>query len=77
MFRYLRKKLMLCIFLVALFLALKRHIPEIGNTIGKWISGTADGRVSAAFSSMLEAFSEGSKEVVEVFADGLQNFKAD
>ncbi len=77
MFRFLRRKLMLCIFLIALFLTLKRYIPEIGSTIGRWISGTADGRVSSAFSNMLEAFSESSKEAVEVFADGLRSFKTD
>ena len=73
MIRFLKRKLLLCIFLVALFLSLKRYLPEIGSTVGKWISGAADERVTAAFSKMLDAFSEGSKEAVEVFADGLRS----
>lgn len=77
MIRFLRRKLLFCIFLIALFLTLKRFIPEIGSTIGRWISGTADERVSSVFSEMLESFTESTKDAVEVFADGLQDIQED
>lgn len=75
MLRFLRRKLLLCVLLIVGFAALKQLLPEIGNAVGGWISGTGDSRVAAAFSQMYDALSEGHGmgKAVEVFFDGLQD----
>lgn len=70
--RFIRRKIMLIICIVALFASLKLFLPKIGQQIGNWISGTQDSRVMQAFSEMLGSFSDGIGEAVEVFCDGLQ-----
>ncbi|MBE6984877.1 MAG: hypothetical protein E7434_04560 [Ruminococcaceae bacterium] len=79
MFRFLRRKLVQCIFLIAIFFALKKFVPEIGKAIGEWIGGTRDSGVAAAFSEMYDAFNngEGAKKAMEVFCDGLFNAQTD
>ena len=77
MLRYIRRKVVFCIILIALFLSLKKHIPDLGQTIGKWISGTADGQVSSVFSRVIDSFADSTSKAVEVFFDGIRDFKED
>lgn len=74
MLRFLRKKILLFVWIVVAFVSLKLFLPEIGSRIGEWIAGTRDSRVAQAFSEMLGSFTEGNgvREAVEVFCDGLQ-----
>lgn len=79
MLRFVRRKLVLCIVLIAGFCALKERLPQIGETISGWIFGTKDSRVASAFSEMYKSFSDGKGigEAVEVFYDGLQSENSD
>lgn len=74
MFRFLRRRLVLCFFLIFTFLALKRFLPDVGHEIGQWFSGLGDSRVAEAFSRMCRALGggEGLNQAVEVFCNGLQ-----
>ncbi len=74
MFRFLRRKLVLCFFLIFAFLALKQLLPGVGREIGQWFSGMGDSRVAEAFSRMCRALGggEGVSKAVEVFCDGIQ-----
>lgn len=74
MLRFLRRKLVLCFFLIFTFLALKHLLPTVGREVGQWVSGMGDSRVAEAFSRMCQALGggEGVGKAVEVFCDGLQ-----
>lgn len=74
--RPIRRCAIACSLLIALALTLKFALPEIGATVGDWIAGAADNRVSEAIASFSAALSEGEslKEAVEVFYESWQNF---
>lgn len=69
--RWLRRKLVLLLILLALAITLKRAYPALGARVGRWISGMEDERVAQAVSSVVSSISEGDKikKVVEVFRE--------
>ena len=75
MFRWVKRKLGLILLLFALLIVLKQVYPAIGQTLGRWISGTESNRVAQAFSSMISSLSdgEGISDSVEVFRETLQD----
>lgn len=74
-FRFLRRKIVQCIFLLAAAIIIKQAYPAIGAQVGGWISGMADSRIAQAVSSMLSSLSDGDslKDAVEVFHENIQN----
>lgn len=76
--RPVRRVTIMCSLLIALALTLKFALPELGETVGDWIAGAAENRVSAAIESFSASLSEGGslREAVEVFYESWQNFAA-
>lgn len=67
-----QRRIIVCLLIVIFVLVMKQKHPQLGETIGQWISGTKDSRVARAVSSMVESLSEGEdlKTAVEVFCEG-------
>ena len=67
-----QRRIIVCLLIVIFVLVMKQKHPQLGETVGQWISGTKDSRVARAVSSMVESLSEGEdlKTAVEVFCEG-------
>lgn len=67
-----QRRIIVCLLIVIFVLVMKQKHPQLGETIGQWISGTKDSRAVRAVSSMVESLSEGEdlKTAVEVFCEG-------
>ena len=67
-----QRRIIVCLLIVIFVLVMKQKHPQLGETVGQWISGTGDTRIAKAVSSMLESLSEGDdlKTAVEVFCEG-------
>lgn len=78
-FRKIRRTVCTCIVIAALAVLLKYECPEIGNRVGRWISGLENTRIAQAVSSMLSSLSDGDSflDSIEVFHDNLQTQAAD
>lgn len=71
--RFICRKAVVCIVLVALAISLKQALPSIGKTVGGWISGSRENRVSQAVSNVLETLQNGDglKNAMEVFRESI------
>ena len=78
-YRRVRRTICFLIVAVALVVLLKYEYPQLGERIGKWISGLENTRIAQAFSSMLTNLSEGDGflDSIEVFHDSLQTEVSD
>ena len=76
--RPIRRAAVLCSLLVLLALSLKFMLPELGETVGGWIAGAAENRVSATIESFSASLSGGGslRDAMEVFYESWQNFSA-
>ena len=74
--RPIRRFSILCSLLILLALTLKFTLPGLGQTVGDWIAGAEENRVSAAIESFAASLSDGGslREAVEVFYESWQNF---
>lgn len=74
MIRWLIGKIIFIIGLVTLVLFIKNNSAEIGQTIGDWITGRDDNRISQAVSTFVDDLSdgEGLSDAVEAFCENLQ-----
>lgn len=67
-----QRRIIICLLLVIFVLVMKQKHPQLGQTVGEWISGSKDTRIARAVSSMMDSLSEGEdlKTAVEVFREG-------
>lgn len=67
-----QRRIIVCLLIVIFVLVMKQKHPQLGQTVGRWISGAKDSRAARAVSSMVESLSEGEdlKKAVEVFCEG-------
>lgn len=74
MFSWLIRKIIFFIGLATVVMFLKNNSAQISETIGDWITGREDNRVSQAVSGFVDSLSEGNglSDAVEVFCENLQ-----
>lgn len=67
-----QRRIIFCLLIVIFVLVMKQRHPDLGQTVGQWISGTKDTRIARAVSSMVDSLSAGEdlKRAVEVFCEG-------
>ena len=70
-----QRRIIVCLLIVIFALVVKQKYPQIGQTVGEWISGSRDSRIARAVSSMVDSLSDGEdlKTAVEVFCEGWEN----
>lgn len=75
MIGWLIRKFIFFVGLVTVVMFLKTNSSEISETIGNWITGREDNRVSQAVSRFVDSLSEGNglSDAVEVFYENLQD----
>ena len=75
MLRFLLRKLCLVVVIFALLSWLKQSTAPFSDTVGTWISGVQEHRITQAFEDMLDSLSQGNgvKYSVEVFREALQD----
>lgn len=78
-FRRIRRTVCFCIVVAALAILLKYEFPQVGSTVGKWISGLGNTEIAQAFSSMVSSLSDGNGflDSIEVFHENLQTEHSD
>lgn len=71
-----RRRLLRCVLILLLALCLKLLLPLPGHTVGGWIAGTRENRVSAAIESFAASFAAGAglRDAVEVCYESWQSF---
>ncbi len=67
-----QRRIIVCLLIVIFVLVMKQKHPQLGETVGQWISGTKDSRAARAVSSMVDSLKDGEdlKTAVEVFCEG-------
>ena len=75
MIRFILRKICLLLLIFAFLTWLKQATAPVSDTIGAWVSGAKEHRMTQAFSEMIDAISQGDsiKNSVEVFREALQD----
>ena len=75
MLRFLLRKLWLILIIFALLTWFKQATAPISETVGSWISGAREMRITQAFHEMVAALSNGDgiQDTLEVFRETLQD----